>query len=120
MFKISTEIDDIYLSDFNHDDDYENFKYHDDEYYDDDENFENLNLDAEREDLDEEREDPEEEKKEEDTSTSLIFRTKRMSTVWQFFDKRTLEHLGLPVYKKCGSKFSTETGISSLKRHMKN
>ncbi len=117
---MSTEIDDIYLSDFNYDDDYENFKYHDDEYYDDDENFENLNLDAKREDLDEEREDPKEEKKEEDTSTSLIFRTKRMFTVWQFFDKRILEHLELPVYKKCGSKFSIETGISSLKRHMKN
>ena len=86
---------DTYLSDSNHDDDYE----YDDEYYDDDEDFGNLNRDEEREDLDEEREDLDEEKDEEDTSTSLTFRTKRTSKVWQFFDERTLEHPGLPVCK---------------------
>ncbi len=52
LFKII--INDTYLSNSNHDNDY---KYYDNEYYDDNEDFENFNLDVKKEDLDKERED---------------------------------------------------------------
>jgi len=101
---MNSKVDGSYLSDSNHDNE-EGSEYYDNEYRDDEMDFENLDLD---EPLEEER----------DTSTTLTFRNKRTFKVWQFFDERTSEHPGLPVCKKCGSKFSAEIGISSLKHHM--
>ncbi|CAI2175413.1 9294_t:CDS:2, partial [Funneliformis geosporum] len=83
----------------------EDFEYHDNEtdfkYHDNDKD----------EDLDPNRVLSEEnEEKEED---ALI-------TLPSVFNERTLEHPGSPVCKKCGEKFSTDTGISTLKHHLEN
>ncbi len=102
--------DDFYLSDSNNEED---FKYYDNEidfeYYDSDKD-KNLNSNRFLE----------EENEEEDMLITLPLHIKRISKVQEFFNKRTLKYLRLPICKKCGRKFSADTGISTLKYYLKN
>ncbi|CAI2196506.1 16980_t:CDS:1, partial [Funneliformis geosporum] len=43
---------------------------------------------------------------------------KLSSTVWNFFDKNTVEHPGVPVCQNCKAVFESSSSTSSLRRHL--
>ncbi|CAG8836074.1 21637_t:CDS:1, partial [Cetraspora pellucida] len=59
-----------------------------------------------------------------ESSSSNIFRVsnlkKHKSSVWPHFNLETVKNFGKPVCQKCGTVYKNTTGVSTLRRHLKN